>query len=277
MTSRSALGQASSLRGSALAEIGRRHIVLRALVARELNLRYGATALGPLWLVVYPLLMLTVYTAVFSGIFGARWPGEPNLSAQAAILFTGLIFFHLLSDTISRAPSVVPNHAGLVRKLVFPMDLLPIVPLAIASIAAAVSSLFLIGYLFFYHGSFHMAWAFFPLLLVFFVVMSSGIAWVVSAVSVYLPDMQQFVTIALSMLLFLSPVFYPLSAVPQDFRFLVQLSPLTIPIEATRRALFFGESPSPVILVLYCCASILIAVFGFKIFARLQRDFSESV
>ncbi|MFM8333413.1 MAG: ABC transporter permease [Candidatus Methylumidiphilus sp.] len=201
------------------------------LVKREVIGRYRGSMLGILWSFFNPVLMLAVYTFVFSIVFKARWTGGSESRAEfALVLFAGLLVFNLFSECVNRAPSLILANANFVKKVVFPLEILPLVILGSAlfhmSISLAVWLLFFLAFF----GIPYMAAMFLPLVLLPLLLMTIGISWILASLGVYLRDVSQIVSVLTSTLMFLSPIFYPLSSLPPQYQSILKLNPLTQPL-----------------------------------------------
>lgn len=264
--------------GEMVASLWRSRTLVRQLVRSDVLGRYKGSLMGIAWSFFNPLLMLTIYTFVFSIVFNSRWamPGlANNRFAFALVLFVGLIFHGLLSECISRAPGLIINNANYVKKVVFPLEVLAWVALSSAHFHALISLLVLFcAQLVIMHM---LPWTvvLLPLIVVPFALMTLGITWMISATGVYLRDIAQVTGIVSSALMFLAPVFYPLSSLPEEYRSWLYLNPLTFPIEQARSVLINAELPDWVGLGWYALVSILVACMGFWCFQRARRGFSD--
>lgn len=252
-----------------------RHLIYR-LAEREIRARYRGSMLGLAWSVMIPLMMLGVYTFVFSVVFQARWDVPMQSDGQFALLtLTGLIFYTVFSEAVGRAPGLVLANTTYVKKVVFPLEILPWVVLLVALFNAMVTSLTLmLGYVVLIGippwTALLLPVAFVPLAL-----LTLGLCWFLASVGVYLRDIQQLVGVLLSMLLFLSPIFYPLSAIPAGMRAVVQLSPVTIAIEGARSLLFWGVVPDWQVWAAYMAVSVVVAWLGWAWFRRTRHGFAD--
>lgn len=255
---------------------GRLWPLYRRLLAREILGRYRGSLLGLAWSLVTPLAMLAVYTFVFGFVFRGRWAdGPPQAPLDFALtLFAGLIVFNLFAEVLGRAPGLIASQPNFVKKVVFPLELLPLVAVgaalfhALASLAVLVAALAWRGELTLWLLALPLVWAPFLLLL-------AGLAWFFAALGVFLRDLGQMMGMAITALLFLSPVFYPVSALPAWLQPWTYLNPLSVPIEATRAVLIFGRAPDWVALVLYCGSALACAGLGWLWFAKTRRGFAD--
>lgn len=245
------------------------------LLARELAARYKSTLLGSAWLVVQPLLMLSVYTLVFNHIFQARWAESSSTGGFALALFAGLVVFNFFSEVLTSAPSLVAAQPNLVKKVVFPIELLVTVKVSAALVTALVSLGLLLGAHMLIAGVPSVWFILAVLPLIAMLPMLLGVGWVISSLGVYLRDISQFVGVASSLFLFISPIFFPPSAMPPGLSFLVNWNPLVLPIEQLRTASLAGAFPDVVALVKYFCVSSIFAALALQWFRRLSKGFAD--
>jgi len=248
------------------------------LTRREVLSRYRGSILGLAWSFFNPLLMLVVYTFVFSIIFKARWgPGDESKADFAIVLFAGLIIHGLFAECVNRAPGLILANVNYVKKVVFPLEILPWVAAGSALFHSAVSiAVLLAAQLVFQHA---LAWTivFLPIVLVPLLFSTMGLAWFLSSIGVYVRDIGQTIGIFTMVLLFLSPVFYPVEALPENYRILLLLNPLTLVIGDARRVLIWGQAPDWAGLMLHSAASFAVAWLGFWWFQRTRRGFADVV
>lgn len=249
------------------------------LTERQILGRYRGSLLGVAWSFLNPLAMLVVYTFVFSQVFKARWGtlGHAGSIGFAVNLFAGLIVFNLISECVGAAPGLIVANPNYVKKVIFPLELMAFVTVASATFHAAASLIVLI---LFQVIAFHaVPWTFILLPVVWLPLFLGCLAatWILSGLGVFLRDISQFITVALSMLMFLSPVFYPLSALPKRFQPLLNLSPLTQVIEQTRGVLVDGKPPSAAYLIVGTLLTLVIAELAFRAFMRGKRAFADVI
>lgn len=255
-----------------------RSLVLQ-LSRREVLSRYQGSVLGMAWSFFNPLLMLVVYTFVFSVAFKARWGGDGSEGKAnfAIILFVGLIVHGLLSECLNRAPTLIVSNVAYVKKVVFPLEILPFVAIVSASFNAAVSLVVLLAVQLVLSGGIPWTAVFIPLVLGPLMIATVGLTMLVSAIGVYFRDIGQTIGVITMVLLFLAPVFYPITALPEHYRILLHLNPLTFIIEEARGVLIWGQLPSWLGLAIYSAMSLLIAWVGFWWFQRTRTGFADVV
>ena len=246
-------------------------------VRREVLGRYRGSMLGILWAFFHPLFMLAVYTFVFSVVFRARWPGASGDSRIefALVLFAGLMVYGVFADCVNRAPGLILANTGYVKKVVYPLEILPWVCLGSAAFHLAVSfGVWLLVYCLFF-GLPRPTILLFPLVVAPLFPLTAGLSWFLASLGVYLRDVGQLVGIATTALMFLSPIFYAVSSVPERFRFILRLNPLT-PIIEMSRAVLFGRGPlAPGMLLYGYLIAGLTACLGFAWFQKTRKGFAD--
>ena len=254
----------------------RNRSLIKSLVKREIIGRYRGSIFGLLWSFINPVFMLLVYTFVFSVVFQAKWGGGSDSKVEfALILFAGLIMFNLFAECINRAPSLIISNTNYVKKVVFPLEILPWVSMG-AALFHSIISLFvwLIVYVIFY-GIPHLTVLLLPLIMLPFIFLTMGLSWGLSALGVYLRDISQLVGIFTTALMFLSPIFYPITALPESYQRIMLFNPLTSVIESIRDILFWGRLPDMTILLLFFIVALLIAFLGFAFFQKTRKGFAD--
>lgn len=259
-----------------LASLWRHRELIKASAKREVLGRYRGSAMGLMWSFFNPVFMLAVYTFVFSEVFKSRWSaGSDSKTEFALVLFAGLMVFNLFAECINRAPSLIFSNVNYVKKVVFPLEILPFVGLLSSLFHSAISlGVWLLAYLFLF-GIPHPTVLYLPLIVLPFVLFIMGLSWALASLGVYLRDVGQFIGVATTALIFLSPVFYPATALPEMYRYLMYLNPLTPAIEQARAVLFFGMSPDFLMLSVYWAAAFIIAWLGFAWFQKTRKGFAD--
>jgi lipopolysaccharide transport system permease protein len=260
------------------ASLWRHRGLARALMMREVVGRYRGSLLGTLWSFFNPILMLVVYTFVFSVVFKARWNAQSDSKTEfALVLFAGLIVFNLFSECVGRAPTLILSNVNYVKKVVFPLEILPWVALGSALFHAVIGlAVWLLAYIALFHAP-HVTVLLLPLIMLPLLLFVMGITWWLAAIGVYLRDISQFVGIIIPVTMFLSPVFYPATALPEQYRYLLLMNPLTPAIEQIRDVLFWGHAPDWKAFALYLAATSLIAWLGFAWFQKTRKGFADVV
>ena len=253
-----------------------RHLIWQ-MVRREITARYRGSIIGLAWSFINPLLMLAVYTFVFSVVFKARWgTGENESQAQfAIILFAGLIVFGLFAETVNRAPRQIISNANYVKKVVFPLEILSLVSLGAVLFHSMISLLVLLLAQLIINQSIPWTAVLFPLVLLPLIFTSLGAAWFLAALGVYVRDIGQITTVFTTVLMFLSAIFYPVSALPERYQVWLRLNPLVLIISESRKVLIFGSLPDWFWLGIAMLMGLAIAFSGFWWFQKARKGFAD--
>ena len=263
---------------SLVKNLWRNRYLIVQMTKREVIGRYKGSSLGLAWSFFNPVFMLTVYTFVFSTIFKSRWGGIADGSSKthfALILFVGMIILGLFNELINRAPGLILSNVNYVKKVVFPLEIIPVVTMGAALFHGIINLGVLLIALLLLNGHLHWTVVFIPLILLPFVILTTGLAWFLASVGVFLRDVGQTIGIITTVLMFLSPVFYPMTAVPERFRTFILANPLTFIIEQSRQVLIWGRPPSWTGLGLYTFTAIVIAWAGYAWFQKTRKGFAD--
>lgn len=250
--------------------------LINASAKRAILGRYRGSTFGLLWSFFNPLFMLAVYTFVFSEVFKARWgAGSESKTEFALILFAGLIVFNLFAECINQAPNLILSNVNYVKKVIFPLEILPFVSLLSALYHALISlGVWLVAHLVFL-GPPHPTVLYLPLVILPFLLLIMGLSWALASLGVYLRDVGQLMGVVTTVLMFLSPIFYPATALPQAYRHWLYLNPITPVIEQARTVLYFGNPPDFFMLAVYWAATAIIAWLGFAWFQKTRKGFAD--
>jgi lipopolysaccharide transport system permease protein len=243
---------------------------------REILSRYRGSALGLLWSFVNPLIMLCVYTFVFGGVFKARWGDQGSSKSEfALVLFSGLIVFNFFSECVNRAPNLIVGNPNYVKKVIFPLEIM-IVTSVITALYHALISLFVwvLTFIVFF-GIPKITIVLLPLVIAPLIILVGGLSWMLSAMGVYIRDIGQFIGVLTTILMFLSPIFYPISSVPEQYRIWLYMNPLTIVVEMSRDLMYWGSIPDLKLLLVFWVISILIGWLGFVWFQKIRKGFAD--
>lgn len=246
-----------------------------ALTRREIESRYRGTLPGRAWIVVAPLLMLTVYTFVFGHILKARWGADQDTASFALTLFSGLLLNTLLGESLGRAASVMHGYSNYVKKLVFPLEVIPLSVLFAGLLNALVGYLVLLVAMPLLGHPLGWSALYLPLALLPFLVCLTGLTFLTAALGTYFRDAGQIVQFVLILALFLSPILYPLTSLPEPARSYLALNPLTIPVETVRAVLFGSPLPPLSQIVAYNVVAGGLAAIGVGLFMRVKCGFAD--
>lgn len=254
---------------------------LRSLIwqfaRKDVVVRYRGSWLGIGWSVVTPLAMLAIYTLVFQHVFKTRWPtsGSGSNVGFALNLYAGLLVFNWVAEILNRAPRLILEQPNLVTKVVFPLHALGWAAVVSACFHLSISlSIWLIANLIFGHAP-TWSWLATPLILACLVPWLLGACWALSAVGVYLRDVSQLVGLMVSALMFLTPIFYPVQALPVWLQPLTYWNPLTAPIEALRLVVLGGDVVPWAALTSTLAYGMLACTLGVWLLQRLKNGFAD--
>lgn len=257
--------------------IWRHRALIRQMTVREVVGRYRGSFMGLAWSFFNPLLMLLVYTFVFTTVFHSRWASAAGTgkTSFAIVLFIGMIVYTILADNVNRAPSLIISNTSYVKRVVFPLEILPVVGMGASLFHAVVSLLvWLLAYILLV-GVPHLTALFLPLVILPFVVGILGASWFLASMGVFMRDVNQTVGILTTALMFLAPVFYSIENLPPEFKPLIMANPATFIIEQAREVLVWGHMPDWIGLGVYSLVSLLFAWAGFWWFQKTRKGFSD--
>ena len=252
--------------------------LIYTLAKKDILSRYKGALMGVIWAFITPLLTLTIYTFVFSEIFKVRWNGENASNSKlefALIIFSGMIIFTFFSEIINRSTTIISSNVNYVKKVIFPLEILPIILLCEAGFHALVSLGILLSLIVFIGTGTAKNIYLLPLLFAPLIFLCLGLSFFLASIGVYIKDINQAIGSITAILMFLSPIFFPLSAVPEQFQKLIKLNPLTFIIENFRNVLFFDSTLDITGLLTYSLFSLLILILGYYFFQKTRKGFSD--
>lgn len=259
-------------------ELRRHWSLVKQMTRREIESRFLGSVLGAVWVLLVPVLMLVVYSFVFGVVFKMRWPGGFGGTTDFALkMFAGLIVFSFFGDVIGRAPRLVVDQPNFVKKVAFPLHCLAWVSVGAAGLTALCSFAILIVAVVLSRGQIFSTAFLVPVYLSPLILLVVGFSWILSALGVYFRDLGQFIGVVISALLFLTPVFYPTTAVPESFRTLLEINPLTFYAETMRSLAIQGEVPAAAEFLRSMVVAVAIFFGGFLFFSRARQGFADVI
>jgi len=261
------------------ASLWRNRLLIWQMTRREVAGRYRGSLLGLAWSFLNPLLMLLVYTFVFSVVFKSRWGVNINESKTdfAIVLFAGMIVFGLFSEIVNRAPGLIISNVNYVKKVIFPLEILPWVSLGTVLFHSSVSLIVLLLLQLVVNLSLPWTALFFPLVLLPLIFACLGLAWFLAALGVFIRDVGQITSVFTTIFMFLSAVFYPLTALPEKYQGWLRLNPLVLIIAESRNVLIFGKLPDWYSLGIALLAGLSTAMAGFWWFQKMRKGFADVI
>lgn len=253
--------------------------LFRALAHRDVHKRYTETLIGASWGLLVPLVMLAIYTVIFSEIFQAKWGGLTVAAKTdyAVILFIGLIVYGIFAESVARAPSAIVSQPNLVTKVVFPLRLLPMVIVSTSLYNAVISLVPLILFLSFSSFGLHIEALLAPILLVPTIALVLGVTFFFASLGVFLRDVDQFAALFARVVQYLTPVLYPSEIFPEPIRSVMRASPLAIQVEQLRDLIVFGRMPNWLDFGVSAFFSMLVFLLGYWWFQRTRRAFADVI
>lgn len=259
------------------AVLAQRFDLLVSLTRRDVDRRYKDSVVGAAWGIIVPLIMLGIYTVIFSTIFQARWGGMEvaGKADYAVILFIGLIVYGVFAEAVTRAPTAIVAQPNLVKKVKFPLELLPLVVVFSCLYNAAVASVGFFVFLAFSSFGLHWQMVALPLLLLPFIALVVGVTFLLSSLGVFLRDVDQVAALFARVLQYLTPVLYPSTIFPSPIGDFMRLSPLAIQVEQIRALVVFGQWPDWSGFAISSAVSFLLLGLGWFWFRKTQRAFAD--
>lgn len=249
--------------------------LIHQLVRKELHAKYRKSRLGLAWLLISPLLLVSAYTLVFGVLLQVRWGGAGSTLEFALVLHAGVMFYMFFYEILSRTPTLISNHQSFVTKMMFPVEVLGWVVVAVALINFLVTLLVWSVLALLIKGSFPWGIVWVPLLIVPFALFCLGLCWLLSAAGVFHSDMEHAMPVVLLLLMYLSPLLFPVERMPEEFRIVVSANPLTYILENGRAALLEAQAPDPLHVVVGLLIGIVVTWFGLASFRANQRGFAD--
>lgn len=246
---------------------------------RDVQARYRGSWLGLVWSLLNPLLMLALYTFVFAVVFQARWNDQtPQSDVDFALaLFSGLIAFNLFAETVTAAPGLILANPSYVKKVIFPLEILPLTKFLSSLVQAGFSLLVLEGAVLLARGYLPWTLVLLPLVVLPIALLALGVSWFLASLGVFIRDIGNLVSVGLSMLMFLSPVFYPMNRLPASMQGVLAWNPLAPMVDNFRRVTLEGAVPNWTAGGLATAFALLVAVVGYTWFARSKNAFADVV
>jgi lipopolysaccharide transport system permease protein len=258
-------------------ELPGRSDLIFSLAKRELLTRYKGSALGIVWALLTPVVMIAIFTFIFAGIFGARFGASHSHWDYALYLFCGLLPWTMFQETLQQSASTIVTHANLVKRVVFPLETLPVAQAfsslghqLFATIALIIATLVI-------QQRLHLTALWFPLLVIPQLLFTLGAAWLIASLGVFLRDIAQGITLLLMAWMYLTPIIYPESIVPERFRVFINLNPFTSLVRSYRRIFLEGAPPDWSGLAYFSGLAIVSFLVGYWWFARTRKNFADVI
>jgi lipopolysaccharide transport system permease protein len=255
--------------------LARHRTLIRSLVRRDIVGRYRGSYGGLFWTVIHPLLMMVTYYFVFGVVLRARFAGDDRPSSFVLYFLAGMLPWLAFSEALGRSPGVILEQKTFVKKLVFPVEILP-ANLAVAGLVSEAfgAAIFTAG-LAYFERPFSTAMLWLPVLIVPQFFLTLGLCWFLAALGVFFRDIGQIIGFLLTLWFFLTPICYPVTSLPADWLWLFALNPLFVLVENYRRVLLEGLGPDWPAVARLAALSAVVYVGGFAWFYKLRRSFAD--
>jgi len=258
-------------------ELPRRLDLILSLTKRELAARYKGSVLGIVWAILTPIVMIVIFTVIFAGIFKARFNAGDSQWDYALYLFCGLLPWNAFQESLNLSAMTVVNRANLVKRVVFPLETLPVAQ----TLAAIANQMFgtialLLGMAIIRH-ELHLTMLYLPALLIPQLLVTLGGAWLLASLGVFIRDIVQGISLVLMAWMYLTPIIYPETIVPEAYRPFINLNPFTPLIRSYRRIMLDGTAPDWVGLGYFSAFALFAFVLGYWWFARTRKNFADVV
>jgi lipopolysaccharide transport system permease protein len=253
--------------------------LLRQFTRREIEGRYRGSFLGLFWSFINPLMLLLIYTFVFGVVFQARWPQSrtANLQEYALVLFCGITTFNIFSECIGRAPGLIIGVPNYVKKVVFPLETLPVAVLGAALFHALVSLVILLVANLLITGTLHWTLVLLPIVALPLIFLSLGLTWFLASLGVFVRDVNYVIALIVQMLFFTSAIFYAPESLPEPFRSLLGFNPMVAIVENMRRVILWGTLPDWSDLALWLLVTGALMLLGYAWFMKTKKAFADVI
>ena len=251
--------------------------LLKQLVRRNIETRYKGSSLGLLWSFVQPLMMLCVYTFIFSLVLKARWGIETDggRGSFAIIMFCGMTIFNIFSESVVSSCSIILGNQSYVKKVVFPLEILPIAQVLSTVILSSVWFILLFAGTLILLNTISWTMLLLPFTIIPLIMFTTGICFFMSSLGVYIRDVQHLIAVVMQILFFMTPIFYPLQAVPEKFRWILQLNPLALIVSETRKILLYGQQPDWILVGISFVVGAVVLQLGLVWFMKTKKGFAD--
>jgi lipopolysaccharide transport system permease protein len=253
--------------------------LIRQFTRREIESRYRGSFLGLFWLLVHPLVQLMIYTFVFGIIFRSSWNrgGPQSLTQFALILFCGLITFNIFSECVSRASSMIVAVPNYVKKVVFPLEILPVCRLGTALFHALINLLVLLVANLLVNQTIQWTLLLLPLVILPLIFLSLGLAWFLASLGVFLRDLSHIIGLVMLVLFYASAIFYPIEVVPPFAQSIIHFNPLAVIVANVRSVTLWGMTPNWLELGFWLVATGAMMMLGYAWFMKTKSAFADVI
>jgi len=255
----------------------RRAELIFSFAKRELLGRYKGSALGIAWAVLTPVVMIAIFTFIFAGIFGARFGLNHSHWDYALYLFCGLLPWSMFQESVQQSANTIVTNSNLVKRVVFPLETLPAAHVfaalgnqLFATVALLIATIII-------RQRLELTALWLPVLLIPQLLLTLGVAWLIASLGVFLRDIAQGMTLLLMAWMYLTPIIYPESIVPERFRTFIDLNPFTPLVRNYRHIFLEGINPDWRGIAYFAAIAAIVFTFGYWWFARTRKGFADVI
>jgi len=252
------------------------HELIWTMIKREIISRYRGSVFGLFWSFFNPLAMLLVYLFVFNIVLKTRFNENSETKAEfALVVFAGITVFIFFSEIVTRSPSLILSNVNFVKKLVFPLEILTYIVTGTALFQILINMVILLIANLFIYKSLPWTLVFFPVILLVLIPFCLGLSWMLASLGTFIRDIGHVVVVSTQILMFMTPIFYPVDAIPEGFRYYIKLNPLTLIVSEMRSIAIYGNLPNWEGILIYGVFGWFIAWIGFYWFQKTRNGFSN--
>jgi lipopolysaccharide transport system permease protein len=245
------------------------------MIHRDLLSRYKGSVMGAFWPVINPLGHLLLYTFVFNVILKVRFGSDGSTSNFAIYLMTGLVAWGAFSEAIARSPGTILEVPNLVKKVVFPLQILPLVLALSSLLSQSIALLLLLATAAIFFKTVHWTIVFLPLIVFSQILLTTGLSWLLASLGVFVRDLQHVISLGLSAWMYSTPIVYPASALPANLKFILYINPLAGIVTDYRRVILQGQSPDWLTYAAYTAVGVGMWFAGFYFFHKTKKSFAD--
>ncbi len=253
----------------------RHRTLIWSFVKRDLLARYRGSTVGLFWSVIHPLIMLGLYTFVFSTILKVRVGASEGTDQFALYLFCGLLPWNAFAEGLNRSTGVILENTNLIKRAVFPSEILPVYPVITGIVAELIGFVILVAALLLTGRPIGPVMLLLPVILLLQAVLTIGLAWIIAGITVFIRDLGQMLGMMLTLWVFLTPIFYPPSVIPETLRVFLAVNPMYALVEAYRSVILRGEFPALGGVALTALIGIVTFLIGYRVFTKMQPVFAD--
>ena len=246
------------------------------LLVREVAYKFKGSFLGILWMILTPIILIIIFTFIFGEVFDIKWMDIPESKEYfALILFSGLMVFNFFAESITKAPLLFISNVNYIKKIIFPLEILPIVSVLSSSVQLILSFFVWIIFYFIIIGIPNISILLFPIIMMPFIFILVGLTFLFSTLGVFIRDTNNIISLLTTLLLFLSPIFYPVSVIPENYQVYIYINPIAYQIELTRDLMMWGNTPNFISFLTYFILTYIFYLLTIKFFSKNKDRFID--